>query len=163
MRMNATQLCTFHLGPLFLGIEVNRVQEVLRQQEMTRVPLASSKIAGLINLRGQIVTAIELRECLALGARPNDSPPMNVVVYTSDGAVSLLVDDVGDVVHVRSSQFEAAPQTLTGPGADIIEGVYKLEQKLLLVVNVERASSLACQVSTGADTRNGRINHAGAH
>jgi purine-binding chemotaxis protein CheW len=155
-----TQLCTFQLGSLFFGVEVSRVQEVLRQQEMTRVPLASRAVAGLINLRGQIVLAVELRECLDLEPRPTGKSPMNVVVYTGDGAVSLLVDEVGDVVEVLPSNFEPAPPTIVGPAADIIEGVYKLADRLLLVVNVERATSLACQASTGTDTRNGRINNA---
>jgi purine-binding chemotaxis protein CheW len=157
-----TQLCTFQLGSLFLGIEVSRVQEVLRCQEMTGVPLAPPAVAGLINLRGQIVPAIELRECLKLGPRDPERPPMNVVVYTGDGAISLLVDEVGDVIEVSPADFEPAPHTLSGPAVDIIEGVYKLQDRLLLVVNVERTTSLACQVSTGADTRNGRFINAGA-
>ena len=155
--MSTSQLCTFHLGPLFLGIEVSRVQEVLRQQEMTRIPLAPSAVAGLINLRGQIVTAIELRKCLELAERPSDKPPMNVVVYTNDGPVSLLVDDVGDVVEVSPSDFEPAPHTLSGSLHELIEGVYKLSERLLLVVNVERTTVMACQTTTRTDTRNGRL------
>ena len=108
------------------------------------------------------VTAIDLRECLRLEKRPGDKPPMNVVVYTSDGAISLLVDEVGDVVEVLPGDFEAVPQTLSGPASDVIEGVYKLADCLLLVVNVERTSSLASQISTRTDSRNGRIIHAGA-
>jgi purine-binding chemotaxis protein CheW len=146
-----TQLCTFQVGDLFLGIEVNQVQEVLRHQEMTRVPLAPSAVAGLINLRGQIVAAIELRQCLELERRQSSDAPMNVVVYTSEGAVSLLVDEVGDVVEVLPSSFEPAPQTISYPASEIIDGIYKLEGRLLLVVNVERATSLACQASTGSD------------
>ena len=158
----ALQLCTFHLGSLFLGVEVNRVQEVLRQQEMTRVPLAPPAVCGLINLRGQIVPAIELRECLQLEPRAEGAPAMNVVVYTADGAVSLLVDEVGDVIELSPADFEAAPRTIPGRALDVIEGVYKLPNRLLLVVNVDRATTLACQVSTGTDTRNGRLIHAGA-
>lgn len=158
----ALQLCTFHLGSLFLGVEVSRVQEVLRQQEMTRVPLAPPAVCGLINLRGQIVPAIELRECLQLEPRAEGAPAMNVVVYTADGAVSLLVDEVGDVIELSSADFEAAPRTIPGRALEVIEGVYKLPNRLLLVVNVDRATSLACQVSTGTDTRNGRLIHAGA-
>lgn len=158
----ALQLCTFHLGSLFLGIEVSRVQEVLRQQDMTRVPLAPPAVSGLINLRGQIVPALELRECLQLEPRPASAPAMNVVVYTTDGAVSLLVDEVGDVIEVQPSDFEPAPRTIPGRALEIVEGVYKLPNRLLLVVNVDRATSIACQVSTGTDTRNGRIIHAGA-
>ncbi|HEY6558919.1 MAG TPA: chemotaxis protein CheW [Polyangiaceae bacterium] len=158
----AVQLCTFHLGPLFLGVEVSRVQEVLRQQEMTRVPLAPPAVCGLINLRGQIVPAIELRECLQLEARAQGAPAMNVVVYTAGGAVSLIVDEVGDVMELSPADFEAAPRTIPARALEVIEGVYKLPNRLLLVVNVDRATALACQVSTGTDTRNGRLIHAGA-
>jgi chemotaxis signal transduction protein len=74
---SSQQLCTFRLGKLFLGVPVQDVQEVIRYQEMTRVPLASNVVRGLINLRGQIVTAIDLRRRLALRDRPADRLPMN--------------------------------------------------------------------------------------
>ena len=95
--------------PLF-GVEVQQVQEVIRYQEMTRVPLAPRWSRGLINLRGQIVTAIDLRRRLELPRRPAGALPMNVVVRTDDGAVSLLVDEIGDVVGSASTQFEPAPE-----------------------------------------------------
>ena len=154
--MTPTQYCTFQLGPLFLGIEVSQVQEVLRKQDMTRVPLAPRAVAGLINLRGQIVAAIELRESLQLEPRSQDNPAMNVVVNTGDGAFSLLVDEVGDVVEVLPCDFEPTPETIVGPAVEMIDGVYKLQDRLLLVINVERTTALACQSATGADTRNGR-------
>src|ERR1035438_6969587 len=87
----AQQFCTFYLGPLFLGVEVERIQEVIRWQKMTRVPLALSEVSGLINPRGRILTAVDLRRRLGMEDRPADKKPMNVVVRTEDGAVSLLV------------------------------------------------------------------------
>ena len=90
------QLCTFHLGHLFLGIEVEKVQEIIRYQEMTRVPLTSPVVGGLLNLRGQIVTAIDLRRRLGLGDRDRDSLPLNAIVQTGGEIVSLLVDEAGD-------------------------------------------------------------------
>src|SRR5215472_3136729 len=91
------QLCTFYLDGLLFGVEVHKVQEVIRYQAMTRVPLASQVIGGLINLRGQIVTAIDLRRRLGLAERTAKQLPMNVVVRSDDGAVSFLVDEIGDV------------------------------------------------------------------
>lgn len=76
------QFCTFHLDSLFLGIEVLRVQEVIRAQPMTHVPLAPPAVKGLINLRGQIVTAIDLRDRFGLPPLPSEQAPMNVVVRT---------------------------------------------------------------------------------
>src|ERR1700710_1738635 len=94
------QLCTFYVQGLFFGVEVEKVQEVIRYQEMTRIPLSPPVIAGLINLRGQIVTAIDLRHQLALEARTGEQLPMNVVIRREDGPISLLVDEIGDVVEV---------------------------------------------------------------
>jgi purine-binding chemotaxis protein CheW len=135
----ATQFCTFFLDGLFFGVEVQKVQEVIRYQEMTRVPLASRVISGLINLRGQIVTAIDLRRRLGLPDRSADQKPMNVVVRTDDGAVSLLVDEIGDVIEVASDTFETPPETLRGPARALVQGAYKLDQRLLLVLNAKEA------------------------
>jgi purine-binding chemotaxis protein CheW len=88
------------VADLFFGVDVLRVQEVLRFQQMTRVPQAPEVIEGLINLRGQIVTAIDMRRRLRLPPRAGDQTPMNMVVRTEDGAVSLLVDEIGDVLDV---------------------------------------------------------------
>ncbi len=102
------------------------MQEIIRYQEMTRVPLAPPVVCGLINLRGQIVTAIDLRRRLELSDRPADQLPVNVVVHTDDGAVSLLVDEIGDVLEVSEKLFEPPPETLRGPARELIRGAYKL-------------------------------------
>lgn len=134
------QYCTFHLGNLFMGVDVESVQEVLRFQEMTPVPLANDVVEGLINLRGQIVTALDLRRRLEIQPRSEGQLPMNVVVRSSDGVVSLLVDEIGDVVDVDDEQFEAVPPTLEGIAGELLEGVIKFEDRLLLVLNTERAA-----------------------
>jgi purine-binding chemotaxis protein CheW len=97
-------------------------------------------VRGLINLRGQIVPAIDLRERLALAPRPGDSLPMNVVVRTTGGVVSLLVDEIDDVLEIDANQEEATPATVTGAARDLITGVYKLKDQLLLALDVERAA-----------------------
>ncbi|MCK6448008.1 MAG: chemotaxis protein CheW [Planctomycetes bacterium] len=137
------QFCTFHLGDLYFGVEVQKVQEVLRFQEMTAVPLAHDVVAGLINLRGQIVTAIDLRRRLALPPRTPDARPMNVVLHTDDGAISLLVDEIGDVVEVEDGLFEPPPETLRGIARELVGGVYKLEERLLLILDTEKTVDLA--------------------
>jgi purine-binding chemotaxis protein CheW len=136
------QFCTFFLNGLFFGVEVLKVQEVIRYQDMTRVPLAPAMIQGLINLRGQIVTAIDLRRRLELPARNADQLPMNVVVRSEDGAVSLLVDEIGDVVEIRDDVYERPPETLQGVARDLIRGVYKLKERLLLILDTERTVNL---------------------
>lgn len=137
------QFCTFYLDNLFFGVGVQEVQEVIRYQEMTRVPLASRVVQGLINLRGQIVTAIDLRRRLELQDRPSGQLPMNVVVRTDDGPMSLLVDEIGDVLEVQEDMFERPPETLNGVARDLIRGAYKLKDQLLLVLDTVKAVTLA--------------------
>lgn len=132
------QFTTFRLGGLFLGVEVLRVQEVIRYQQMTRVPLAPKTIEGLINLRGQIVTAIDLRRLFGLPERSAGQLPMNVVVRNDEGGVSLLVDEIGDVVEIQDETFERPPETLKGVARELVEGIYKLQGRLLLVLNLEK-------------------------
>ncbi len=130
------ELCTFRAGPLLLGIEVARVQEVLRHLLVVRVPLAAPSIHGLINLRGQIVTAIDLRRRLGL-VDPLPAATANVVVRTDHGPVSLLADDVGDVLTVSEDDFARPPETLRGPSRDLFRGAYKLPRELLLHLVVD--------------------------
>ncbi len=131
----STQYCTFFLDGLFFGIEVQQVQEVIRYQELTRVPLASRVVSGLMNLRGQIVTAIDLRQRLGLAERPAGTLPMNVVVRIDEGATSLLVDEIGDVQEVDREAFEPVPDTLCDEARTLIQGAYKLTDRLLLILD----------------------------
>jgi purine-binding chemotaxis protein CheW len=134
-----SQLATFWLDGDLFGVEVAHVQEVLRSQSITRVPLAPPAVAGLINLRGQVVTAIELRERLGRTPRPAGEEPVVIVVRLHGEAVSLLVDSIADVVDVDLRDFEAPPDTLDGAGRDLIRGAYKLDGQLLLALDVNRA------------------------
>jgi purine-binding chemotaxis protein CheW len=136
------QFCTFILDRLYLGLDVLKVQEILRHREMTRVPLAPRQVSGLMNIRGQIVTTIDLRRRLELDDRPADQLPINVVVASDDGPMSLLVDEIGDVVEVDEETFESCPDTLQGTIRELIRGVYKLPDSLLLVLDVDRAVQL---------------------
>jgi purine-binding chemotaxis protein CheW len=145
---NTKQFCTFFVNGLFFGVEVLKVQEVIRYQEMTRVPLAPTMIEGLINLRGQIVTAIDLRRRLELALREPGQLPMNVVVRSDDGAVSLLVDEIGDVVEIQDDIYERPPETLKGVARELVQGVYKLKERLLLILDTEKTVNL-----TGAGSR----------
>jgi purine-binding chemotaxis protein CheW len=132
------QYCTFYLAGHYFGLDVLKVQEIIRYQEMTRVPLASPVVRGLINLRGQIVTALDLRRRLELEDRSAEQEPVNVVVHTDDGAVSLLVDDIGDVLEVPEDLFERPPETLQGTARELIRGAYKLKDRLLLILDPDR-------------------------
>ncbi len=136
---SAQQFCTFFLDGHCFGTPVPQVQEVIQYQVMTRVPLAPSVVSGMINLRGQIVPAIDLRRRLGMPDRPPDKLPMNVVVRTAEGAVSLLVDEIGDVIEVDAEALESPPETLQGFARQVVRGVYKLPGRLLLVLDTELA------------------------
>jgi purine-binding chemotaxis protein CheW len=132
------QFSTFVVDHLLFGVEVEKVQEVIRYQEMTRVPLAPPVVKGLINLRGQIVTAIDLRRRLDLQERATADLPMNVVVRQDDGAVSLLVDEIGDVLEVEEENFEPPPETLRGTPRELVRGVYKLQSRLMHILDTDK-------------------------
>jgi purine-binding chemotaxis protein CheW len=134
-----TMLTTFTVDSHLFGVDVGSVQEVIRPQSMTRVPLSAPAVGGLINLRGQVVTAVDLRSRLGIPADGSERPLMNVVVRTPDGAVSLLVDSIGEVVETSDDAFEAPPETLTGPARHLVRGAYKLDDRLLLALDVLRA------------------------
>jgi purine-binding chemotaxis protein CheW len=139
----AQQFCTFLLDGHTFGVPVPQVQEVILFHQMTQVPLAPSVIRGMINLRGQIVTAIDLRQRLNMKTRPAEQLPMNVVVRTAEGTVSLLVDEIGDVIEVDEETFEPPPETMEKIAGDVVRGVHKLPGRLLLVLDTERAVAIA--------------------
>jgi purine-binding chemotaxis protein CheW len=138
----SVQLATFVVDNLFFGIDVLRVQEVVRFQDMTPVPLAPGVVQGLINLRGQIVTALEMRRRLGLAPRGPETLPANLVVRTDDGAASLLVDEIGDVIEVDESVFDTIPPNVAPEMRELIRGVYKLKDRLLLALDPDRTLAL---------------------
>jgi purine-binding chemotaxis protein CheW len=143
LAQSSRQFATFVVADLFFGVDVLCVQEVLRYQQMTRVPQAPAVVEGLINLRGQIVTAIDMRRRLLLPPRSGDQTPMNMVIRTEDGAVSLLVDEIGDVLDVDAASYERPPENLDPVARELIRAVYKLKDRLLLVLDAERTAELA--------------------
>src|SRR5216683_8273923 len=141
------QFCTFYLDKFLFGVELQKVQEVMRFLELTPIPLTPDVVSGLMNLRGQIVTAIDLRRRLELPNRPDDMLPMNVVVRSADGAISFLVDEIGDVVEVDEDSFERPPETLQGKVREVILGIHKLDKQLMHVLDTEKA----CETAERAD------------
>lgn len=137
------QLATFVLGGAHYGVDVLLVQEALRSQERTPVPLAPAGVAGLVNLRGEVVLSVDLRHRLGLAPLAEDDEPMMVVVQVDGEPISLLVDEVGDVVDVEESQFETPPDTLDPALRELIVGAYKLPDGLLLALDVVRATAQA--------------------
>ncbi|MFM2089722.1 MAG: Chemotaxis protein CheW [Planctomycetota bacterium] len=137
------QCCTFRIDGRLYGIDVLHVQEILRRQPITPVPLAHGSVEGLINLRGQIVTAIDLRHRLNLPPRAAGTPSVNVVVRLAAGTVSLVVDEIGDVLELPEADFEPTPDTVSAQVRPFLKGVSKLTGHLLLLLDPERAADLA--------------------
>lgn len=135
----STRIVTFTLDGHLYGVDVGAVQEVLRGQARTRIPLAPRTVAGLINLRGQVLGAVDLRVLLGLPPRSDGAEPMLVVVRVGGESIALLVDAIGSVVDVDADQFEPPPDTLTGASREMLLGAYKLEDQLLLALDVNRA------------------------
>jgi len=133
---DTVQYSTFVIAGRLYGIDVTRVQEVVRPMLMTRIPLAPNYIVGLINLRGQVATAIGLRELFGLPAKQTDNL-MNVVCKTSGALLSFLVDEIGDVIEVKKSDYESPPSTIAPNVRKFISGVYKTTGTLLSVIDIE--------------------------
>jgi len=140
----SNQYCTFRIADMLFGVDVLKVQEIIQFQEMTEVPLSPDVVRGLVNLRGQIVTALDLHERLDLEARDvEDHKPINIVLCTEGGAVSLLVDAIGDVLTIEDELEESPPPTLNDRTRELLVKVCKLEDELLLVLDAERTVDLA--------------------
>lgn len=154
---SSLQYCTFWVDGLFFGVEVSGVQEVLRYQPLTVVPSAPEAIQGLINLRGQIVTAVDLRCRLGLPPRPEDALPMNVIVRSRGEVVSLLVDDIGDVITATNEsggelELEPAPANVPSVVQDVVSGVLALPDSILLVLDADRAADVSVVPETTGGT-----------
>lgn len=135
-------ICTFYVDKFFFGIDVNKIQEVIRYQEMTYIPLTHHTISGLINMRGQIVTAIDMRKRLSFSELPEDEKPTNVIVQTDDGAVSLLVDNIGDVIDIPNESFEPPPENLNGAIRQVLKEVCQFDEQLLLILDIDQVLHL---------------------
>jgi purine-binding chemotaxis protein CheW len=129
----ADQLC---------GVPVLSARDILGEHAITRIPLAPREIAGSLNLRGRIVTAIDLRERLHLPPPPADQPRMSVVAEQGGELYALLVDQVSEVMSLRASAFERNPSTLPQTWAAFSNGIYRLENRLLVVLDVGKLLAL---------------------
>lgn len=136
------KLCTFRVGDLYLGVDVLDVQEVLYHQEITEVPGSHETVSGLINLRGQVAAALDLRARFKLPSRAEGLQPVHVVVRSNGEAVSLLVDEIIDVTDVRTEDFEEAPETVPEATRKLIMGAYKLKEHLLFTLDIDRTVQL---------------------
>ena len=133
------QFSTFVVSNRLYGVAVNRVQEVVRSLVMTSIPLAPNYVRGLINLRGQVATAIGLRQLFGLN-EPAPSEFVNVVCKVNGSLLSFQVDEIGDVIEVLESDYEATPQTVPAEIRRFMTGIYKISGTLLSTLDVDSIS-----------------------
>lgn len=132
----AADFVTVHIGEQLFGIPISLVQDVFQPQRITRVPLSHPDIAGVLNLRGRIVTAIDCRSRLGLGQRADSGPRMAVGIEHQSESYGLVIDKVGEVLSLSAKQFEANPANLDPKWRGVSKGVYRLDGKLLVVLDV---------------------------
>ncbi|HUH09925.1 MAG TPA: chemotaxis protein CheW [Brevundimonas sp.] len=138
-------LVSIQIGGQTFGVPVLEVQDVINRTAINRVPLAPPEIAGSLNLRGRIVTAIDMRRRLGLPPQAEDQGDgVSVIVEQSSGELyALMVDDVGDVLWLPPSAFEPPPPTLSPAWRDLCDGLYRLEDSLMLVLRTEAVLTLS--------------------
>jgi purine-binding chemotaxis protein CheW len=139
---SAVQYCTFRVGSDEFGIAADRVQEVLLTQPMTEVPLTHPVLRGLLNLRGEVVSALDLRRRLGQDEFGAGAQPVNIVVRDQGEMVSLMVDEIGDVLELDPASREPAPASLNPNLLGLITSIFMLKDRLLLIVDLDRLLSL---------------------
>ncbi len=135
---SARTLVTMTIANQLLGIPVSSVHDVLGPQKLTRIPLAPEAVAGALNLRGRIVTAIDVRRRLGLEERTEGEPAMSVVVEHDGEPYSLIIDNVGEVLSVPADRMERNPPTLDPRWRAVSDGIFRLDDRLLVVLEVDR-------------------------
>jgi purine-binding chemotaxis protein CheW len=145
---NAQQeFVTLRLGHQLFGISVLAVQDVMRYQQIAPVPLSSSVFEGLLNVRGRIVTAVNLRERLGLPGYADAKQIMMVVVDFQHDLFALMVDSVGDVLSLSMNRFEKVPSNIDSAWRSLAAGVFKLDEELLVILDVANVINLPSKVS----------------
>lgn len=136
--MSSKQFSTFYVAGRLYGIDVMSVQEITKMMNVTNVPLSPSFVHGLVNLRGQISTAIGLRDLFQLADNKNADDSMNVVCKGDGMLLSLIVDQIGDVIEVEDELYEATPETVAPSVGRFMSGVYKISGNLLSVIEIKK-------------------------
>jgi purine-binding chemotaxis protein CheW len=140
-----TEYVTVLIGDQLFGLPISRVQDVFMPDRLTRVPLASPEIAGVLNLRGRIVTAIDMRRRLGLPPRQDGRPPMAVGIELKGESYGLLIDTVGEVLKLADGTRESNPVNLDQHLARVSAGVHRLDGQLLVVLDVDRVLEMGSE------------------
>lgn len=139
---NTIELATFYVGRALCGMDILKVQEINKLMEMTKVPQAPDYMVGILNLRGQIVTIIDLGQKLGLGSIDVSNESRNIIVNTPGEHVGLLVSRISDVVMADPDKIEPAPANMNGVQGAFFTGVYKTDNKLIGILNIKEVLRL---------------------
>jgi len=139
---NIVELATFYVGDALCGMDILKVQEINKLMQMTKVPQAPDYVLGILNLRGQIVTILDLGKKLGLGETDISQDPRNIIVNSAGGHVGLLVRKISDVVTADMEKKELAPANMRGIQGEYFTGVYKTSDNLIGILNVDKVLSI---------------------
>lgn len=142
----STEYVTAMIGGQLFGLPIARVQDVFMPDRMTEVPLSSSDIAGILNLRGRIVTVIDMRRRLGVEERKSEQPPMAIGIECRGESYGLLIDSIGEVIALDDSLLESNPVNLDAKIAQVSSGVIRLESELLVVLDIDRVLHVSAQI-----------------
>ncbi len=131
------QFSTFRVADELFGVDALQVQEILQYQEITPVPLAPDYVKGLINLRGQIVTVLDLRSRLGFEPLHDETTGTNLIINAHEGQMSVFVDEIGNVLDIQTDRLQPAPGTVGGVAAHYIQAVCQLENDLLIILDLK--------------------------
>lgn len=141
-RKNIVELATFYIGDALCGMDILKVQEINKLMQMTKVPQAPDYVLGILNLRGQIVTILDLGKKLGLGETDISKDPRNIIVNSAGGHVGLLVRRISDVVSADMEKRERAPANMSGIQGEFFTGVYKTNDNLIGILDVDKVLSI---------------------
>ena len=141
-RKKLIELATFYIGEALCGMDILKVQEINKLTQMTKVPQAPDYVLGILNLRGQIVTIIDLGKKLGLQETDINDDPRNIIVNSSGGYIGLLVRKISDVVEADLEKLERAPANMRGIQGEFFTGVYKTQNSLIGILDVDKVLSL---------------------
>ena len=139
---NIVELATFYIGDALCGMDILKVQEINKLMQMTKVPQAPEYVLGILNLRGQIVTILDLGKKLGLGETDISKDPRNIIVNSAGGHVGLLVRRISDVVTADMERRERAPANMSGIQGEFFTGVYKTNDNLIGILDVDKVLSI---------------------
>jgi purine-binding chemotaxis protein CheW len=148
--LNLSEYVTFTTAGQIFGLPIERVQEVFRPTRITRVPLAGGQIAGVLNLRGRIVTAIDMRSRLDLHEIDEKAAPMAIGIESGTESFGLLVDALGEVLKLPDGEREANPVNLDRKLARVSAGVCRLDGQLMVILDIDRVLDLGAEAQAAA-------------